>query len=152
MSAPRYWLAGLPLTSEAALAEAARLRKTIALAEEALREAADHRSERHAPFETFAETRERWNEAAEIEVAAIHCRKAARKALAAVAVFPDVWSDFEIREKIEATRYAALDLQAACERGKHGHAARMERIGPLLRKARQIPAAAPVIRKKGGQS
>ena len=118
MSAPRYWVAGLPLTSEAAAAEAKRLRQTIALAEEAIRIAADHRSARHAPGETIAETSERWTEAAEIEAAAKACRKAARSALAGIAVFPDVWSDDEIRAKIETARAAALDLKAACDAGQ----------------------------------
>ena len=117
MSGP-YWIAGLPLTSEAALAEAVRLRKTITLAEEALKIARHHRSAANAPGEEIAETTARWSEAAEIEDAATACRKAARRALAAVAVFPDVWSDAEIRAKIETARAAALDLKAACDAGQ----------------------------------
>ena len=117
MSRP-HWMGGLPLNSEAAHAEAVRLRKTITLAEEALKIARHHRSAANAPGEEIAETTARWSEAAEIEDAAIACRKAARRALAAVAVFPDVWSDAEIRAKIETARAAALDLKTACDAGQ----------------------------------
>ena len=137
-----------------ATAEADRLRKTIALAEEALREAADHRSARHAPGETIAETTERWTEAAEIEAAALACRKAARAALVRVTglviTAPErrpnckAGSAMRLADWIEAARAAALDLKAACDRGQHGHAARMERLAPLRRQWRTIP--------KGGQS
>lgn len=133
-----------------ARAEAERLRKTIALADLALREAADHRSARHAPGETIEQTAARWTEAAEIEAAALACRKAARKALAAVAVFPDVWSDFEIREKIEATRYAALDLQAACDAGQAAAAARALAAGIDESAARHARHEARAKRQKGG--
>lgn len=117
MSRP-HWMGGLPLNSEAAHAEAVRLRKTIALAEEALKIARHHRSAANAPGEEIAETSARWSEAAEIEDTAHACRKAARRALAAVAVFPDVWSDSEIRAKIETARAAALALKAACDAGQ----------------------------------
>lgn len=118
MSAARYWIAGLPLTTAAAAAEAKRLRASITLAEEALKIARHHRSAVNAPGEEIAETSARWAEADQIETAATACRKAARSGLAAVAVFPDVWSDQEIAEKIEAARAAALALKAACDAGQ----------------------------------
>lgn len=121
-----------------AAAERQRLLTTIAISDEAMRIAADHRSARHAPGETIAETSERWTEAAAIETTAAACRKAARAALAAIAVFPDVWSDEEIAAKIEAARSAALALKAACDCGQHGHAARMERLAPVRRNWRKI--------------
>lgn len=98
-----------------AAAEAERLRKTIALAEEAQRLAADLRSDRHAPGEEIAETTARWNEAGTVEMAALDCRKAARSALAGLRVFPDRWSAEKIAAKIEAARSAALALKAACD-------------------------------------
>lgn len=109
-------------------AEAARLRKTIALAEIAIREAADHRSERHAPGETAGETQDRWNEAAEIEAAAKDCRKAARSALAGLRVFPDLWSAEKIAAKIEAARAAALNLKHAIDLAQRDHAKRQIRL------------------------
>lgn len=127
-------------------AEAARLRKTIALAEEAIREAADHRSERHAPGETAGETQDRWNEAAAIETAAKACRKAARHALAAVAVFRDVLAPAEIAAKIETARAAALGLKSVIDESQRANANRQIRV-----MARQIAAAVAADRaKKGG--
>jgi hypothetical protein len=134
-----YWIAGLPITGQQAAAEAKRLISTIALAEEALRIAADHRSARHAPGETAEETAERWTEAAEIEEAATGCRKAARKALADLRVFPDKRTPDEIASRIHLARCAALALKAACDRGQHGAAARAERLGPVRRNWRNIP-------------
>lgn len=119
-----------------ATAEAARLRKTIALAEEAIREAAKHRSADHADGETAGETAARWNEAAAIEAAAKDCRKAARSALAGLRVFPDVWSADKIAAKIETCRVYALGLKSIIEEAQRANANRQIRI-----LARQIAAA-----------
>lgn len=94
--------------------EADRLRKTIALAEEAIREAAALRSAAHAPGETAEETTARWGDAYAVETAAKDCRKAARKALAALTVFADVRSAEQIAAAIEAARSAALALRDVC--------------------------------------
>jgi hypothetical protein len=130
-AAPRmgatYWIPGTPITGQQAEAEAARLISTIALAEEALRIAADHRSERHALGETMEETRDRWNEAFAIEEAAIACRKAARKALADLRVFPDKRSPDEIASRIHLARCAALALKRACDAGQES--AQRRRVG-----------------------
>lgn len=117
-SRPTYWIPGTPLTPAAAAAERERLIATIALAEEAQHLAADHRSERHAPGETMEQTTARWDEAFAIETAAEACRKAARSALAAVAVFPDVRSPDAIASKIHLARCAALALKRACDAGQ----------------------------------
>ena len=109
-------------------AEAKRLRQTIALAEEAITIACDHRSERHAPGETAGETQDRWNEASEIETAAKACRKAARSALAALKVFPDLRSPEQIAEHIAAAKAAALALKHACDIGQRDHARRQIRL------------------------
>jgi hypothetical protein len=98
-------------------AEADRLRKTIALAEEAIKIAADHRSARHAPGETETETWARWNEAGEIETAALACRKAARSALRRLDI-PRMGSPEQIAESIAAAKAAALALKAACDAGQ----------------------------------
>lgn len=106
--------------AEEAAAEAAadperdRLIKTIALAEEAIREAATLRSTPQ-PGETAEATRKRWDEAWTIEAAARECRKAARKALAARTVFADKRSPEQQAAAIEATRSAALALKAAID-------------------------------------
>ena len=121
-----YWITGTPITGQQAEAEAARLIATIALAEEALRIAADHRSARHAPGETAEETAERWTEAAEIERAATGCRKAARKALADLRVFPDKRSPDEIASRIHLARCAALALKRACDAGQAATIARQK--------------------------
>lgn len=127
-------------------AEAARLRKTIALAEEAIRCAAGHRSAEHAEGETAEETALRWDEAARIEAAAKDCRKAARKALASVAVFRDVHAPAEIAAKIETARVYALGLKAVIDESQRANANRQIRI-----MARQIAAAVAADRsKKGG--
>jgi hypothetical protein len=118
-------------------AEAARLRKTIALAEEAIREAAKHRSAEHAEGETMDETGARWSEAAAIEAAAKDCRKAARSALAGLRVFPDLWSAEKVAAKIEVTRVYALGLKAVIEESQRSHARRQIRI-----LARQMAEAA----------
>ena len=131
-----------------AAAERSRLLSTIAIADEAMRLAADHRSARHAPGETIAETSERWTEAAAIETAASACRKAARAALAAVAVFPDVWSDEEIAAKIEAARSAALALKAACDAGQAAQISRAFR-GAARDLKRAISEAAAADQKGG---
>ena len=128
-----------------ATAEADRLRKTIALAEEAIRCAADHRSERHADGETIEETTARWTEAAAIEDAAKDCRKAARSALAGLRVFPDRWSAEKIAGKIEIARTYALGLKAVIDEAQRANANRQIRV-----MARQI-AAAVAAQQKGGQ-
>ncbi len=128
-----------------ATAEAARLRKTIALAEEAIREAAKHRSADHAEGETAEETRIRWTEAANIEDAAKDCRKAARSALAGLRVFPDLWSAEKVAAKIEVARVYALGLKSVIEEAQRANANRQIRI-----LARQIAAAVAADRQKGG--
>jgi hypothetical protein len=129
-AAPRmgatYWIPGTPITGQQAEAEAARLISTIALAEEALAIAADHRSARHAPGETAEETAARWTEAAEIEEAAIACRKAARKALADLRVFPDKRTPVDIALRIHLARCAALALKRACDAGQAATIARQK--------------------------
>jgi hypothetical protein len=140
--------ANLPAETSAtvnATAEAARLRKTIALADEALRLAADHRSARHAPGETAEETAERWTEAANIEDAAKDCRKAARSALAGLKVFPDLWSAEKVASKVEVCRVYALGLKAVIDEAQRANANRQIRI-----LARQIAAAVVADRQKGG--
>ena len=142
---PENLRAGTPAIFNAT-AEAARLRKTIALADEAIRCAADHRHRRHADGETIEETTLRWNEATAIEDAAKDCRKAARKALASVAVFRDVHAPAEIAAKIEAARAAALGLKAVIDEAQRSNANRQIRV-----MARQIAAAVAADRaKKGG--
>ena len=95
-------------------AEAARLRKTIALAEESLRLAADHRSARHAPGETAEETAARWDDAHAVEAAALDCRKAARAALSRITGVV-ITAPEDHRARIETARAAALVLKAACD-------------------------------------
>ena len=124
-------------------AEAARLRKTIVLAEEALRCAADHRSARHAPGETAEETAARWTEAAEIEAAAKDCRKAARAALVRVKGLVITAPDSAPVQWIEAARSAALALKAACDAGQRSHARRQIRLAARDLK-RQISDCAAV--------
>ena len=109
MSAARYWVAGRPLTSEAAAAEAKRLRQTIALAEEAQRLACGFKAEAGTlGADHLGASGALFASALAVESASKACRKAARSALAGIAVFPDVWSDEEIRAKIEAARASAL--------------------------------------------
>jgi hypothetical protein len=108
-------------------AEAARLRKTIALANEAIRIAADHRSARHAPGETAGESQDRWTEAGEIETAALACRKAARAALARISGVV-ITAPEDHLARIEIARAAALALKAACDVGRVSHARRQIRI------------------------
>ena len=110
---PANLRAGTPAIFNAT-AEAERLRKTIALAEEAIREAADHRSERHAPGETIEQTAARWNEAAEIEAAALACRKAARRAIRRLGI-PRIGSPKQVAQSIETARAAALNLKHAID-------------------------------------
>ena len=121
-------------------AEAARLRKTITLAEEALKIAADHRHRRHALGEVIEETTARWNEAGKIEDAAIACRNAARRALRRLGI-PRIGSPEDCAESIEAARSAALALKAACDAGQREHACRQIRLA-----ARDCAAAAPAAR------
>lgn len=109
-------------------AEIDRLQKTILLTEEAIKIACDHRSAKHAPGETAEETAARWNEAGEIETTAKAARKAARKALADLRVFPDLRSPEQIAESIAAAKAAALALKAACESGQLNHACRQIRL------------------------
>jgi len=106
--------------------ERERLLKTIALAEEAIREAATLRRTPQ-PGETMEATRQRWDDAHQIETAAIACRKAARKALAARTVFADKRSPEQQAEAIEATRTAALALKAAID--AHRERAQRGRVG-----------------------
>ena len=122
-------------------AEAARLRQTITLAEEAIKIACDHRSAKHAPGETANETAARWDEAHQIETAAKACRKAARKALASLKVFPDLRSPEEIAEHIAAAKAAALALKAACDAGQRDHARRQIRLAARDCAAIAAPAA-----------
>lgn len=103
-----------------------RLIKTIALSEEAIGEAAALRSAVQ-PGETIEATRQRWDEAHQIETAAIACRKAARKALAARTVFADSRSPEQQAAAIEATRTAALALKAAID--AHRERAQRGRVG-----------------------
>jgi hypothetical protein len=100
-----------------ARAEAERLRQTIALAEESLRLAADHRSERHALGETMEETRDRWDEAFSIETAALDCRKAARAALTRITGVV-ITAPEDHLARIEIARAAALALKATCDAGQ----------------------------------
>lgn len=126
-------------------AEAARLRKTIALADIAIREAADHRSARHAEGETMDETGARWFEAARIEEAAKDCRKAARSALAGLRVFPDRWSAEKVAAKIEVARVYALGLKAVIDEAQRANANRQIRV-----MARMMAAAARKAQQEGG--
>lgn len=128
-----------------ATAEAARLRKTIALADEAIRIAADHRSADHADGETMDETGARWFEASQIEDAAKDCRKAARSALAGLRVLPDVLAPAEILARIETARVYALGLKSIIEEAQRANANRQIRV-----MARQIAAAVAADRQKGG--
>ena len=102
-------------------AEEQRLRKTLALASEAIREACALRSAAQ-PGETIEATRQRWDDAHAIETAAIACRKAARKALASLTVFADCRSPEQIAEAIETTRTEALALKAAIDGRQKGGA------------------------------
>lgn len=119
-----------------AAAEAARLRKTIALADEAIREAASHRSAAHAPGETIEETAARWSEAARIEEAAKDCRKAARAALVRISGLVVTAPEDHIA-RIETARCAALALKAAIDDAQE--AAQRRRVDI---RARQMAEAA----------
>jgi colicin import membrane protein len=127
-------------------AEAARLRKTIALADEAIREAADHRSARHAPGETAGESQDRWTEAARIEDAAKDCRKAARAALVRVSGLV-VTAPEDLPARIEACRVYALGLKAVIEEAQRSHARRQIRIAArdLQRQITDCAAVAAAI-------
>lgn len=138
-------MSAAPFNAEA---EAARLRKTIALADEAIRLAANHRSAHHAPGETIEETTARWNEAAAVETTAKAARKAARHALAAVAVFRDILDPADIRAKIERARAAALALKAACDAGQAAQISRAFR-GAARDLKRAISEAAAADQKGG---
>lgn len=137
-------------------AEAERLRKTLALASAAIREAATLRSSTQ-PGETAGDTQERWNNAHAIETAATACRKAARKALAALTVFADKRSPEQIAAAIEAARTEALALKHAIDLEQRDNAQRQIRLA--AREAARIAAdcaaieagkAAKAARKKGG--
>ena len=121
-------------------AEAARLRKTITLAEEAIKIACDHRSERHALGEMIEETTARWNEAGKIEDAAIACRNAARRALRRLGI-PRIGSPEDLADSIETARAAALALKAACDAGQREHACRQIRLAARDCAAIAAPAA-----------
>lgn len=95
-------------------AEESRLRVTIALAEAAIHEAANLRSARHAEGETAEDTRARWNEAADIEGAAVACRKACRKALARISGCVTSAPE-DLPGWIEEAREAALALKATID-------------------------------------
>ena len=107
-------------------AEEQRLRKTLALAAEAIREAATLRNTPQ-PGEEIEDTRLRWDDAGRIEAAAKICSKAAGKALAALCVFPDRFTPEQVAERIEATRTAALALKAAID--AHRERAQRLRVG-----------------------
>jgi hypothetical protein len=139
--------ANLPAETSATInttAEAARLRKTIALADEAIRCAADHRSERHADGETIEETTARWNEAGEIEAEAKACRKAARAALTRVNGVVACAPLARISDYIGEARDSALSLKATIDRCQIANANRQIRV-----MARQIAAAVAADRQKG---
>jgi hypothetical protein len=127
-----------------ATAEAARLRKTIVLADEAIREAAKHRSAEHADGETIEETAARWTEAGNIEAAAKDCRKAARAALVRVSGLV-VTAPEDLPARIEICRAYALGLKAVIDEAQRANASRQIRI-----LARQIAAAVVADRQKGG--
>lgn len=160
---PENHRAGSPAIFNAT-AEAERLRKTIALADEAIREAAKHRSADHAKGETAEETAARWNEAAEIEAAARCCRKAARAALTRVTgvviTAPErrpgckAGSAMRLADWIEAARAAALGLKRAIDAGQAAAARRALAAGidkGATRHARHEAAARrEAARKKGG--
>jgi hypothetical protein len=120
-----------------AAAEAERLRKTIALADEAIREAAAHRSADHADGETIEETAARWTEAGNIEAAAKDCRKAARAALVRVTGLVVTAPEDSPARRIEIARTYALGLKAVIDEAQRSHARRQIRI-----LARQMAAAA----------
>lgn len=105
--------------------EAARLRKTIALAEEALREAATLRkgSDLHPDaMLSIEQIRQRWDHAHQIETAALACRKAARAALVRVTGLVVTCPAGAPTDWIEAARTAALALKAAIDRQQEGGA------------------------------
>lgn len=138
--------AGTPATFNAT-AEAERLRKTIALADEAIREAAAHRSAKHADGETMDETGARWFEASQIEDAAKDCRKAARAALVRVTGLVVTAPEDSPARWIEIARTYALGLKAVIDEAQRANANRQIRV-----MARQIAAAVAADRQKGGQS
>jgi hypothetical protein len=141
--------ANLPAETSAtfnATAEAARLRKTIVLADEAIRCAADHRSARHAEGETIEETTARWTEAGEIETAALVCRKAARAGLTRVTGLVITAPETPARW-IEEARAAALALKETIDRCQIANVNRQIRV-----MARQIAAAVAADRANGGSS
>lgn len=146
---PETHRAGSPAIINPA-AEAARLRKTIALADEAIREARTLRSSAQ-PGETAGDTQERWNNAHRIDTAAVACRKAARAGLAAVAVFPDVWSDDKIRAKIEAARAEALALKHAIDLERRDNVQRQIRLAARDLK-RQIADCAAIEAGKAAEA
>ena len=142
--------ANLPAETSAtinATAEAKRLRQTIALAEEAITCACDHRSAKHAEGETAEETALRWDEAHQIETAAKDCRKAARSALAGLKVFPDLWSAEKIAAKIEVTRVYALGLKTIIEESQRANANRQIRVMARLMAAAHCDARTVAFRK-----
>lgn len=94
-------------------AEKARLLKTIALADIAIREAADLRAA-DALGETATDTSARWTEAANIESAAVACRKACRAALARIAGCITSAPE-DLPRWIAGARKAALALKATID-------------------------------------
>lgn len=132
-------------------AEAARLRKTIALADEAIRCACGYKAEAGAlGSDHLGASGALFATALAVESAAKACRKAARHALAGIAVFPDVWSDEEIRAKIEAARAAALALKAACDSAQRFHTSLQIRLAACDLKRAVAECAAEAERQKGG--
>lgn len=94
-------------------AEKARLQKTITLAYVAIHEAAEIRNA-DALGETAEDTLARWGEAANIEVAAKACRKAARAALARISGCVTSAPE-DLPGWIEEARKAALALKASID-------------------------------------
>ena len=151
MSKPTYWLAGLPLDSATALAEAKRLRQTITLAEEAQRLACGFKAEASAlGADHLGASGALFASALAVESASKACRKAARSALADLRVFPDLRTPEEIRAKIEAARASALALQAACDAAQRFNASLQIRLAAIDLKRAISECAAE--RDNGGSS
>jgi hypothetical protein len=113
-------------------AEAARLRKTISLAAEAIACACEYKQQAGAlAADHLGASGALFATALAVESAAKACRKAARSALADLRVFPDLRTPEEIAAKIEAARSAALALKAACDDAQRFHASVQIRLAAL---------------------
>jgi len=151
MSAARYWIAGLPLDSATAAAEAKRLRSTIFLAEESVSLACGLKAEAGAlGAENLGASGALFASALAVESAAKICRKAARSALASVSVFRDVHAPEEIRAKIEAARAAALALKAACDSAQRFNASLRISLAARDLKRAVAECAAEAAQQEGG--